>query len=1090
MSVQSVGRIARPALARRLREGLDAGSVLLVAGAGYGKTTALEEALELAERRSIWLTCGRGGAGRLLIDAVEGLRAAVPGLADVVGDSLAGSLEQVDARAAIPALRAELEQLLVEPLVIVLDEAEALDGDEAALALVEALLGVRGAPLSVAIATRRGLDLKLAKLRASGRLAEIGPAELSLTPGECEELLRLRRGQPVSEEEVGAVIAASEGWPMGVALSVLAGSLGNGGTVPREELFDYLAEEVLEGLDPAGRMAVVDSSVTAALTPELAADLGLPADFLERSDRAGLFLRTHPSGEHSYHPLFHEFLQARLLELRSEEELAALHERAAASLSRSGREVEAVEHWLAAGRFEQALRQLASAGPGLVRTSPETISEWLEAMPARLTAEPDYLLLEAQLLWGTGHHESAIEPLRRAVEGFASVEDTDRVWRARVLLADTLVFTGAFDRVHPLAAGWEDAEGPIAAEAAMAVAWFGVVGLSAVGRIEEAEALRERLRRDPETAVRFAYLDGLARAGAELGRGRPAAALAPLQATIELLEVDDPLGRMPYVFAIVLVILRTLGERAEALEWIDRGERQAERAGLRFVLRDFWLQRAVLLAQDGDLPRAEAELARAEKREGMGWRGVHEAEAEAQVALLRGDYAKAATAARRALERVDKAPMPWRALAGVEMCDVLVEAGAPEAAGAAIEDSLAVLDRRTPGDAGRLHRALLLASRSCLEYRTGALHEASRSLRQSWDEAGEAADGTVRARWPALGPVLGHAIAEGALAADAVLPVVQAAVPGGEALVAMVDHPDPEVRRAALLTALNAGHPDVLVQLDELAGDADERVAAAAAATRERVRAAPPPLRFELLGGFRVRRAGWELDESAWQRPMAARVVRFLLIQGEGAIPEDALFDAFWSDRPADTARQHLTVAVSRARKVLDLPGSEQSVIDVRERTYRLALRDRDSVDAAQFETEAAAALADRGPGRRASLARAVALWTGEPLPEDRYAEWSAAWRERLLGTYSQLLAALIESHSAAAEYHEVIRVARLLLDVEPLNEAAHRSLMLAYARTGRTSHALRQYLECRRGLVVELGVEPAAETSALHGRILAGETV
>jgi hypothetical protein len=36
----------------------------------------------------------------------------------------------------------------------------------------------------------------------------------------------------------------------------------------------------------------------------------------------------------------------------------------------------------------------------------------------------------------------------------------------------------------------------------------------------------------------------------------------------------------------------------------------------------------------------------------------------------------------------------------------------------------------------------------------------------------------------------------------------------------------------------------------------------------------------------------------------------------------------------------------------------------------------------------------------------------------------------------------------------------------------------------------LRQYLECRRALVVELGVEPSAETSAIQARILAGEPV
>ena len=49
---------------------------------------------------------------------------------------------------------------------------------------------------------------------------------------------------------------------------------------------------------------------------------------------------------------------------------------------------------------------------------------------------------------------------------------------------------------------------------------------------------------------------------------------------------------------------------------------------------------------------------------------------------------------------------------------------------------------------------------------------------------------------------------------------------------------------------------------------------------------------------------------------------------------------------------------------------------------------------------------------------------------------------------------------------------------------------MLAYARAGRRGHALRQYLECRRALVDELGVEPSEETSVLQSRVLAGETV
>jgi DNA-binding SARP family transcriptional activator len=297
--------------------------------------------------------------------------------------------------------------------------------------------------------------------------------------------------------------------------------------------------------------------------------------------------------------------------------------------------------------------------------------------------------------------------------------------------------------------------------------------------------------------------------------------------------------------------------------------------------------------------------------------------------------------------------------------------------------------------------------------------------------------------------------------------------PDGDALARMIDHPDRAVRRSTVLAALAA------VGLDQ-------RVVSAAVD----VRAEAPPLAFTLFGGFTLHRAGWELDDSAWQRPMAARVVRFLLTQGSSGVPEDVLFDAFWSDRDADAARQHLAVAVCRARKVLDVPGAERSVLEVRERTYRLRLGDADRVDTVDFERAAAAALAGRGSGRRAALEAAAALWTGEPLPEDRYAAWSKPWRERLVDTYCHVLVALVEAYAAAGEHHYAIDAARRVLELDSLHERAHRELMTAYARAGRTSQALRQFLECRRLLVEQLGIEPSSETSALQARILAGESV
>jgi DNA-binding SARP family transcriptional activator len=223
---------------------------------------------------------------------------------------------------------------------------------------------------------------------------------------------------------------------------------------------------------------------------------------------------------------------------------------------------------------------------------------------------------------------------------------------------------------------------------------------------------------------------------------------------------------------------------------------------------------------------------------------------------------------------------------------------------------------------------------------------------------------------------------------------------------------------------------------------------------------------------------------------VAQRLVRLLLVRRDAPVSEDVLFEAFWPDKPADAARRGLQVAVSSARAVLDPPGAERTSIDVSQRSYRLRLRPADSVDSDEFERAAAAALATNGPERIALLEVATSRWTGEPLPEDRYEDWAIAWRERLLDLYGQVLGALGDGHAAAGDHGRAIDASRRAVEVDPLDEGAHRRLMLSYARSGRRGHALRQFLACRRALVDGLGVEPAEETAALQRRILAGEPV
>ena len=60
----------------------------------------------------------------------------------------------------------------------------------------------------------------------------------------------------------------------------------------------------------------------------------------------------------------------------------------------------------------------------------------------------------------------------------------------------------------------------------------------------------------------------------------------------------------------------------------------------------------------------------------------------------------------------------------------------------------------------------------------------------------------------------------------------------------------------------------------------------------------------------------------------------------------------------------------------------------------------------------------------------------------------------------------------------------------DPLDEEAHRAVILAHHRLGEPGAALEAYERVRTVLVEELGADPAAETQALYLAVLRGEPV
>jgi ATP/maltotriose-dependent transcriptional regulator MalT/DNA-binding SARP family transcriptional activator len=1026
-----VDTIARPALAARLASALDRGALLLVAPAGAGKTVALVEALERRGGDVAWVRCAPADhdPGRFLVHVLDALRSAVSGLATVLGDRLGAAAVTVDVGLAVGELEAELARLLVDPLTLVIDDAEHLEGAEQVAAM---LLAADVARLRVAIATRRPLRLRAARLRAAGRLTELTAADLAFSAGECAELLRRRTGREPSDEEVDTLWTRTEGWPLGASLAASGDPADAPGSA--RALFDYLSEELLDPLEPDVRDRLIDSSVA----PEP------PEGFL-----GGV-----PLG----HPLVREFLLARFQE-RPAERRAAMHASVAAALEASGRGDEAVDHWIAAGDGERAAVAIATHAPALAATAPATVASWLERLPPAARTGPELRLLEGRLALGAARLEEAIAPVRDAVAGFEAHGDEEAAWRARAVLSDVYVLQEELEPAVAIAEGFDATD----AAAAPMVAMTAALALAVQGRFGEADELLARAESRPAAAPFAPLFAGFRGFCVELLCGRLDAALAGTRKAVAQLERADPAGRLPYLLGCLAAVHEERGEDDAALRQLGRAEAAAAQSGAGTYLHEInrrW--RAGIHARAGRLAEAEGELGDAGELP-RGWFAGDVALTRATIAARRGEHDAAAELVQRAIDA--GALWPWRtrwrttALA----IPVLVEAGRPAWARELAEDAL----RLRPELASR---ARLLVLRGWLRHLEG--DDALDDLLLALEEM--APEHLVRRELPRIEPLLWSALERRALAPETVVAALEAAVPGGAALLPFTRHPVPAVRRAAIGAAAASGHPDAPARIGELERDDDPAVAAAARAARDRLRRDPPTLAFTLLGGFSLRRGAHAVGDEAWgrRRRAAQRLVRFLLVHGCGPVPEEALFEAFWPGQPVDAARRSLQVTVSSARAVLEPAGS----LEATDRTYRLC--GRIVTDAEQFERAA------NDPEL------AAAKWGGEPLPEDRDEDWAAPWRARMTDLYAGVLGRLADARSAAGDHAGAVDAARRLVELDPLDEGAHRRLMLAYARAGRRGHALQQFLACRRALVDGLGIEPAHETAALQRRILAGEPV
>jgi LuxR family maltose regulon positive regulatory protein len=248
------GAVDRSQLVDRLDRTGSRPIVSVVAPPGYGKTTLLSQWAERNGRCFAWVSMQNlDNDPKVLLTYVAAALDAVEPIDERVFDALASPGSSVP-DSVLPRLGSAFASMS-PPVVLVLDDVHVLHDSECRAA-VSVLAEHVPAGSRLALAGRAELPLPVPRLRAEGKLLEIGPDDLSLTLEEAAVLLR-NAGVPLSEDEVAGLHQRTEGWPAGLYLAALA---VRAATRPSQacsaftgrDVFvgDYLRAEILNRIPP------------------------------------------------------------------------------------------------------------------------------------------------------------------------------------------------------------------------------------------------------------------------------------------------------------------------------------------------------------------------------------------------------------------------------------------------------------------------------------------------------------------------------------------------------------------------------------------------------------------------------------------------------------------------------------------------------------------------------------------------------------------------------------------------------------------------------------------------------------------------
>jgi LuxR family maltose regulon positive regulatory protein len=309
--------IQRPHLLELLSASASHKLLVIAAPGGYGKSTLLAQWCAGAEAGAAiaWLTLDAEDAESSRF--FHYLRAAI--------STATGDNDLAPAIAAPPRMTSLIAMLetRAEPLYVVLDDFHLLGGH----ALIHELSAlIRRSPANVhwIVSGRCIPELELSHHKLHDDLASIDATNLRFIAEEVVVLAERLCELSLSASDAASLCAATEGWPAGIKLALLAHPPAIGTVSGASgDIAQYLRTAILEGVTPQIREVLLATAIIERFNGELcghllAVDNGLA--LVNALERAQLFIQALDNEQRwfRYHSLFREFLRTCLQQQHAE----------------------------------------------------------------------------------------------------------------------------------------------------------------------------------------------------------------------------------------------------------------------------------------------------------------------------------------------------------------------------------------------------------------------------------------------------------------------------------------------------------------------------------------------------------------------------------------------------------------------------------------------------------------------------------------------------------------------------------------------------------------------------------------------------